>query len=100
MTLPYSQIPPKALKVPSPFESSISEDQISEFKQLLKLSKIPEPTYESLQEDGRFGVSHKWLTNAKNKWAEFDWYDFTLLLRSVLWGGCARKCGVVFILWV
>lgn len=75
MAIPYSQIPAKATKQPSAFEISIPEADLSDFKALLKLSKVAAPTYESLQEDGRFGISHKWITDAKKYWEEgFDWY--------------------------
>jgi microsomal epoxide hydrolase len=74
MAIPYSQIPAQATKQPSPFRISVPEAKLSEFKALLKLSKITSPIYESLQEDRRFGVSHKWITEAKKYWEEeFDW---------------------------
>jgi microsomal epoxide hydrolase len=65
MTTPYAQLPAKATKQPTPFQISISEEKVWEFKALLKLSKVTPPTYESLQEDRRFGVSHKWITETK-----------------------------------
>ncbi|PGH30164.1 microsomal epoxide hydrolase [[Emmonsia] crescens] len=74
MASSYNTIPPTASKVPEPFQVAIPEQQLSEFKALLKLSKIPAPTYESLQEDGRYGISHKWLMETKKYWEEqFDW---------------------------
>ncbi|PMD42060.1 alpha/beta-hydrolase [Hyaloscypha variabilis F] len=74
MASPYSQIPVKATKQPAPFQISISEEKLSDFEALLKLSKVTAPTYESLQEDRRFGVGHKWITDAKKYWEEdFDW---------------------------
>ena len=74
MAAPFSTIPAKALKKPEPFKAEIPEREIEELKQLLKLSKIPKPTYESLQEDGKYGVSHKWMSEAKRVWEdEFDW---------------------------
>ncbi|KAF4632021.1 hypothetical protein G7Y89_g6112 [Cudoniella acicularis] len=74
MAIPYSQIPTQAIKTPSPFNVSIPANQLSELKALLKSSKIPAPTYESLQEGGRFGVSRRWMTEAKRYWEdEFDW---------------------------
>ncbi|KAL2373912.1 hypothetical protein RJ035_004335 [Blastomyces gilchristii] len=70
----YTTLPSTATKRPEPFQVSIPEQQLSEFKTLLKLSKIPVPTYESLQEDGKFGISHKWLVETKKYWEEeFDW---------------------------
>jgi hypothetical protein len=69
----YAQIPAKALKKPEAYKIEVPEKEIEEFKTLLKLSRIPKPTYESLQEDGRYGVSHKWMAEAKNAWEHFDW---------------------------
>jgi microsomal epoxide hydrolase len=70
---PFSSLP-SPLKAPTPFKLSIPDSQLDEFKTLLKVSKIPAPTYESLQSDGRFGVSHEWMTAAKARWESgFDW---------------------------
>ncbi|KAH6712012.1 Alpha/Beta hydrolase protein [Leptodontidium sp. MPI-SDFR-AT-0119] len=70
----YNTIPSKAFKQPTPFTVSIPETQLTEFRTLPKLSRIPAPTFESLQEDGKFGITHKWLTDAKRHWVEnFDW---------------------------
>lgn len=69
----YAQIQAKALKKPEPFKIEIPDKEIGDLKQLLKLSRLPKPTYESLQEDGRYGVSHKWMTEAKRVWEDFDW---------------------------
>lgn len=69
----YTQIPAKALKKPEPFKIEIPHKEIEHLKQLLRLSRLPKPTYESLRDDGRFGVSHKWMSEAKRVWEEFDW---------------------------
>lgn len=70
----YAQVPTEAPKKPSPFKIEIPDKEIRDLKQLLGLSRLPKPTYESLQEDGRFGLSHKWMVNAKRVWEEdFDW---------------------------
>lgn len=74
MALQYAQIPATAPKKPSPFKASIPQEQLDDLNTLLKLSKIPSPTFESLQEDRRFGVSHSWVTNAKKHWIdEYSW---------------------------
>jgi hypothetical protein len=71
----YGKIPESALHKPKPFKIEIPAQELDDLKTLLRLSKIPAPTYESLQEDGKFGVSHKWLTESKKYWEEkFDWY--------------------------
>ena len=72
----YGQLPAKVLKKPETFKIEIPDKEIDYLKQLLKLSRLPSPTYESLQEDGRYGVSHKWMTEAKKAWENFNWYQF------------------------
>ena len=73
MTTSYATVPAKALKKPEHFKIEIPEKEVQELKQLLKLSRLPKPTYESLQEDARYGVSRKWISEAKSEWEEFDW---------------------------
>lgn len=74
MALPFSTVP-LPLKTPTPFIVSIPENQLADLKTLSRLTKLPTPTYESLQTDGRFGVSHAWLADAKKRLesGEFDW---------------------------
>jgi microsomal epoxide hydrolase len=56
------------------FTLNIPEKDISEWKQLLELSKIAPNTWESQQEDGRYGVSRQWLIDTKDYWLnKFDW---------------------------
>ena len=77
MVAKYRTIPHTALNKSRPFRISIPESDIQDLRTLLKLSKIPAPTYESLQEDGRFGVSHKWLTETKKYWEDqLNWQVF------------------------
>jgi microsomal epoxide hydrolase len=75
MPAQYNSVPFNALKQPTPFTADIPEAELSAFHKLLKRSRIPRPTYESVQEDGKFGVTHKWMTEAKEHWLnKFDWY--------------------------
>ena len=56
------------------FTLNIPEKDISEWKQLLELSKIAPDTWEGRQEDGRFGASRQWLIDTKDYWLnKFDW---------------------------
>lgn len=74
MSKPYSKVPRRASNIPNTFKVSIPETQLSDFKTLLKLSKIAPATYESLQEDRRYGLTTNWITEAKDYWLnEFDW---------------------------
>ncbi|OJJ48645.1 hypothetical protein ASPZODRAFT_130746 [Penicilliopsis zonata CBS 506.65] len=74
MSLPFSTLP-SAVKVhPVPFTVSIPEEEVEEFKILIKLSKIAPHTFESLQMDGRYGVTTDWLITMKEQWLRvFDW---------------------------
>ena len=70
----YNKIPSKAMLHPTPFTASISEEKLSEFKQLLKLSKLGPSVFENQQEDRRYGLTRNWLSDAKTHWeSEFDW---------------------------
>ncbi|KAG4439655.1 hypothetical protein IFR05_004852 [Cadophora sp. M221] len=51
----YSTIPTSVQKKPAPFKVSIPDQDIADFKQLLKLSRLPKQTYENSQEDHRYG---------------------------------------------
>lgn len=75
-TKPFSNVPTGASQTPTPFELQIEEQKLQDLKTLLKLSPIAKKTYENLQEDGEFGVTLKWMLDAKKHWQEsFDWYD-------------------------
>lgn len=69
----FGNYPAGVLKVPEKFTLRVPDQDLEEFKQLLKLSKIGPETWYNKQEDGRFGVSQKWLTDAKDAWLKFDW---------------------------
>lgn len=70
----FSRIPVRATLQPILFEAHVSDAVLFDFKQLLRLSKIGPQTYENLQEDRRFGVTHEWLTQAKKHWETiYDW---------------------------
>ncbi|KAF1989357.1 alpha/beta-hydrolase [Aulographum hederae CBS 113979] len=70
----FGQVPPAATTTPEPFTLNIADDAVSTFKKLLELAPVAPETHENLQEDMRWGVSRKWLIEAK-KYAlgEFDW---------------------------
>jgi microsomal epoxide hydrolase len=67
--MPYS--PPDSAK---PFTLNVSDQDLSEWRQLLQLSKLAPETWEGRQEDRRYGVTHKWLSEAKDYWLnKYDW---------------------------
>ncbi|UKZ57098.1 hypothetical protein TrVGV298_010950 [Trichoderma virens] len=59
---------------PEPFTLHVPEKKLSEFHELLKLSKIGPATWWNQHNDHRFGVSREWLSEAKETWlTTFDW---------------------------
>jgi len=69
----YTKVPSKAQKL-TPFKAHVSEEKLSEMKQLIKISPIGIATHENQQEDRKWGMTRKWLTDAKEQWAnKFDW---------------------------
>lgn len=66
-----SYSPPDSAK---PFTLNISDQDLSEWRQLLQLSRLPPDTWEGRQEDRRFGVTRKWLSETKDYWLnQYDW---------------------------
>jgi microsomal epoxide hydrolase len=70
----YDRVPKDtSLKLTS-FTVAISDEELNDFKELLRLSRLGPKTYENLQKDGRFGVTYEWMLNAKIHWeTKFDW---------------------------
>ena len=71
----FGDLPENATSI-EPFKLSVPEADVEEWRQLLKLSKINPPTWESSQEDRRYGVTTAWLSAARDHWLNtFDWYE-------------------------
>lgn len=63
--------PPSSAK---PWTLNIPDQDLSEWRQLLQLSKIGPTTYENTQKENNFGVTKEWLSNAKDYWLNtYDW---------------------------
>ncbi|KAL7930201.1 Alpha/Beta hydrolase protein [Trichoderma chlorosporum] len=69
----FANLPANRKSTPAPFTVSIPEQQLNDFKTLLKLSKIGPKTYENELTDGKFGISRDWLVQAKAEWEKWDW---------------------------
>lgn len=67
-----SYSPPSSAKR---FFLKVSDQDISEWRQLLQLSKIGPTTYENQNAaEQNFGITHKWLTDTKDYWLnKYDW---------------------------
>jgi microsomal epoxide hydrolase len=73
MSSSFRQIPKAAISQPCPFNISISDADLEDFRQLLKLSKLGRTTFEGLQQDRKYGITREWLANAREKLLDFDW---------------------------
>jgi microsomal epoxide hydrolase len=74
----FSDLPAKASIKPKLFKAQVSDQELSDFKQLLKLSKIGPKTYENSIADVKdftsFGISRDWLAETKTYWeTKYDW---------------------------
>ena len=75
MAAAFSELP-SATKSVQPFTLSIPDSSLEELHSLLKLAKIGPTTWESSQDDRRYGITAAWLASAKEHWINrFDWYD-------------------------
>jgi microsomal epoxide hydrolase len=73
MARPFEKLSPKVKNPPRPFQVQIPQLRIDEMISLLKLSKLAPETYENSLESRQYGVTRKWMIEAKNQWESFDW---------------------------
>ncbi|KAJ6527784.1 Alpha/Beta hydrolase protein [Mycena capillaripes] len=72
----YDTVPKGAKAQPAKYTVSVPEEKLQQMKQLISLSPIGPETWENLQESrdhNDFGISRKWLENAKTEWEKYDW---------------------------
>lgn len=56
------------------FEVDIPENVLQNLSTILRLSLLPQESFENLQLDRRYGVTLPWMKNAKDIWeTQFDW---------------------------
>jgi microsomal epoxide hydrolase len=77
----FNTVPLTATQQPQPFELHVEQQKLLDFQTLVRLSPIGKDAYENQEErQGKFGVSRKWMQEAKNVWQNhFDWYDHLML---------------------
>jgi hypothetical protein len=73
--MPYDTPPTTATISLEDFKVSITDSQLEELQQLLRLGRLPRATYENaVQQEGQFGVTREWMSSTRDYWAdEFDW---------------------------
>jgi len=70
----YDTLPSGASNNVKKFTVHISDEKLNELKQLIKLSPIGPVTYENQDRELGFGMTRKWLEEAKEQWInKFDW---------------------------
>lgn len=70
----FNILPSNTPGKPEPFTFHVCEEELAEFRDLLKLSKIGPATWWNQQKTPEFGVSLEWLSKAKETWlTSFDW---------------------------
>lgn len=74
MSTAFSDLPEGATVSIRSFTVAIEEEQLNNFKTLLRLSKIADPTYEGSNQERKYGVTREWMIEAKDQWLHrFDW---------------------------
>lgn len=57
-----------------PFTLHIPDQDLSEWRQLLQLSRLGPKTYENQQKEENYGITYDWLSKAKDHWLNtYDW---------------------------
>ncbi len=70
----YDTLPKAVCLELTRFTVAIPDNELRDFGELLRLSKLEPKTYENAQNDGQFGVTYEWMPNAKSHWeTNFDW---------------------------
>lgn len=71
----YDNIPQAAQLRPQRYHLEVPDQEISDFKDLLRISRLAPKTYENLQTENNYGVTHEWMSKAKEYWlTKYDWY--------------------------
>nr|POE93043.1 putative phospholipid-transporting atpase neo1 [Quercus suber] len=76
--MPFTTVPSAATLQPQPFQAHVSDSDLNDFLQLLKLSRVGPKTYENQVADVKsiegFGVLRSWLEQAKSRWeTSYNW---------------------------
>ncbi|KAI1297606.1 Alpha/Beta hydrolase protein [Xylaria venustula] len=74
MASKFGVIPNNISTKPEPFALHVAEGELVAFGDLLRLSKVGPSTWWNQQDDPQYGVSRRWLIEAKETWLDsFDW---------------------------
>lgn len=76
--MPFNTIPSNASLKCEPFKAHVSDQELQDFKDSLKYSRIGPKTYENQVSDVKdfnsFGITREWLSNTVETWrSSYDW---------------------------
>lgn len=70
----YYQAPSNCSLKLNAFQVHVPDAALKELRQLIEVARIPPTCYENTQQDRRFGVTHKWITETRDYWLNtYDW---------------------------
>lgn len=79
----FNTLPKGVTGKPEPLTLHVPETDLSEFRELVKLSKVGSSTWWNRQNDPQYGVSREWLIQAKEAWLNnFDWRKHEAYINS------------------
>jgi microsomal epoxide hydrolase len=70
----FGTVPSNARITPEDFTIAFPQTELDDLRSLISASRVGPETFEGLQQDRKYGITTKWLRDAKMTWLEgFDW---------------------------
>lgn len=70
----FDELPYESTVRLQPFRIKTPQSELDDLKALLVAIRLPKETFENVQTKDNFGVTRKWMVEAKNAWLDdFDW---------------------------
>lgn len=70
----FGVVPSAALTIPKRFLVNFPQADLDELRSSIAASRVGPETFESRQEDRKYGITTQWLRDAKEAWLnDFDW---------------------------
>jgi microsomal epoxide hydrolase len=74
MASAFGSVPSTAKVQPTPFKIEIPQERVDLLKTLVKHAYVAPETFESRDKSMKYGITQKWLADAKDEWEhKFDW---------------------------
>ena len=70
----FAELPHESAIPLHPFKIDTPQSELDDLKALLAATRLPTKTFENVQTKDNFGVTRKWIVEAKDTWLNsFDW---------------------------